>query len=241
VYAKVVQTEQSVMSVALSGAVSLSCDAEEYSFDPRTGEIHIAHMAESGDCVHDALEEYGVTMDSIKWDNVQNRITVEMSYKLLHFTIDLEHDELELQLPQLDESTSIAEAYQLRFGSRLDESVPEGSYSGATSVFGQSVKGMAAFSSAAGTLDFSVSGAISLACDDEPYTYDGSGSISLTNEDVAGDCLHDSLEAYDATIDEVSYDAASNSVTVVVDAFLSISLTLQHVDGHGLPIILDQE
>lgn len=77
--------------------------------------------------------------------------------------------------------------------------------------------------------DLQISGAASVDCKQESYTYDGS-SISLPDEGNSGDCLHDAMASAGIKLESISYDAGADTVTVKVEKIIGISITLSKTD-----------
>lgn len=71
-------------------------------------------------------------------------------------------------------------------------------------------------------------------CKGEPYTYDGATTITLTNVQTAGDCVHDALASIKVggttvggKLTSVKYDPTTDQITVTAQVtFLSVSVTL---------------
>ena len=103
---------------------------------------------------------------------------------------------------------------------------PSGKYHGSKSILGQNVDVSLTVDDASHA-DLAISGPISLTCAKEAYKYDGSSSITLPNSGNAGDCVHDALSQYSASIKSIKYNAGSDSITVSVSAsIISIDVTL---------------
>lgn len=73
----------------ISGVISLDCKNEAYSYTTGSSAISLPNSGKAGDCVHDALEENHVTLESITYDTSSNSIAVEVKYSFLKITIDL--------------------------------------------------------------------------------------------------------------------------------------------------------
>jgi len=102
-------------------------------------------------------------------------------------------------------------------------SSPSGSYTGSTSILGQTLN--VEIMATATTVDLIMDGATSLTCSDEAYTY-ANGEVTLTTAHDDGDCIHDNLDTIGAEIDYVRYDEATNSVEVKVKKGWVISYTI---------------
>merc|ERR1712166_311470 len=107
-------------------------------------------------------------------------------------------------------------------------STPSGTYTGTTSEFGAHVKAtLTIIDTKTVHIDVEVTGitTVSVNCPTEAYTISGS-TITLTNKDTAGDCLHDDLAKDTVTLNSVSYDTSSDSITIKVHKILNISVKL---------------
>merc|ERR1711879_625850 len=61
-----------------------------------------------------------------------------------------------------------------------------------------------------------ITGPITFRCQDESYTIASDGTISITNIDNRGDCIHDNMSKYDLTLKEAKYSSDSDTITVSV-------------------------
>jgi len=104
---------------------------------------------------------------------------------------------------------------------------PSGAYTGSKTILGEEIAATLTFKSAT-ELEFSITGALAVECDNESFTFDSSsGAISLPGADISGDCLHDALSDNSVTLKSVTYDASSDSIAVEVKySILTITLDL---------------
>ena len=81
-----------------------------------------------------------------------------------------------------------------------------------------------------GSMNIVLSGAISVDCDAEEYSYDGDKTITVPGADTAGDCVHDALDTYGASLKGITYAAAADEVTVTtkVPIIGTIDMILSH-------------
>ncbi len=100
------------------------------------------------------------------------------------------------------------------YGLFFASTVPSGFYSGSKSLFGETINAVVNLKTST-TLDFGISGDISLDCKDEAYTVSGS-NVLMTNIGVAGDCAHDALTDNKITLKSIVYDSAADKITVSV-------------------------
>ncbi|GMI02426.1 hypothetical protein TrVE_jg2891 [Triparma verrucosa] len=193
------------MDLSISGVISLSCTDEAYHLDG--SDIVVDNIAQAGDCAHDALEENGVTLKGVTYDESSDTITVSVKYSVMSIDLVL---------------TKTSDDFQVVVTVLSD---PEGTYSGSKTVLGQTINAVVTSNSAT-SMDLSISGVISLSCTDEAYHLDGS-DIVVDNIAQAGDCAHDALEENGVTLKGVTYDESSDTITVSVKySVMSIDLVL---------------
>merc|ERR1719499_876003 len=105
-------------------------------------------------------------------------------------------------------------------------SSPAGEYKGTKKVLGEKIEADLKFSTT--TVEFSISGAVSLDCPNEAYSY-SSGTISLTNIGSADDCAAKALSKYDAKLDSIKYDESKDKITVTVKDGIKVEVELEKV------------
>ena len=98
--------------------------------------------------------------------------------------------------------------------------VPLGKYCGTVSHFGKTLNGEMNFSTN-GMVDFSTSDAISVTCNAEPFTMDGS-LIMITNIGTQDECIHDKLVSNNVNIENVTYSKDTNQITLKANVKISI-------------------
>jgi len=103
---------------------------------------------------------------------------------------------------------------------------PTGTYTGSKSVLGVTIDGKVKINSAT-DMDLEISNAISISCPGEPYTLDGN-SITITNMDKAGDCVHDAVASEPGlSIKSVTYDSSADAITVEAkEGFVALKIVL---------------
>merc|ERR1719411_1407315 len=79
---------------------------------------------------------------------------------------------------------------------------PAGEYTGTKTVLGESLTATMKFSTT--TVEFTLTGPVSLDCPSEPYTY-SNGNIDLTNLGSDSDCVEHDLEQYKASLTGLTY------------------------------------
>lgn len=100
-------------------------------------------------------------------------------------------------------------------------SEPDGTYLGSVPMLGVSSK----MKVKSDTIDFYVSGAFEVSCEDEPYLYEG-GNFELTSTQK-GDCIYDAMASGGVTLKSISYNAKKDYFDVQVqNGRLKINLEL---------------
>jgi hypothetical protein len=104
---------------------------------------------------------------------------------------------------------------------------PSGTYSGTKSILGEKVSATVTIDDTT-HMDLTVSGVVSVNCKGEAYNYDASsGAVTVPGASKSGDCIHDTLQKNGASLQSVSYDASSDSVTVKVKKIIDVTLVLK--------------
>ena len=106
---------------------------------------------------------------------------------------------------------------------------PAGQYQGEQNILGLDIK-VALTIEDANYLDFVISGAASIDCKQVLYKVSGS-TVSLPNVGTAGDCVHDALAEEKITLNSISYDSSTDTITVNVKKVIKIAFLLKHVGG----------
>jgi len=105
---------------------------------------------------------------------------------------------------------------------------PAGTYKGSKTVLGQSINAVVTVDDST-HLDLTLSGATSVNCKQEGYTYDGTSKITLPGLNTAGDCVHDALAGakLPITIKSITYSSTGDDVVIKAGvSFLTVSVTL---------------
>uniref|UniRef100_A0A7S3JTE8 Lipid-binding serum glycoprotein N-terminal domain-containing protein n=1 Tax=Aureoumbra lagunensis TaxID=44058 RepID=A0A7S3JTE8_9STRA len=204
--------------LSLSGPVSLSCADEAYTLDGST--ITLDNVDEDGDCVHDALDEYDVTLESITYDATNDVITIEVKYLVMKISIVMTQDTI-IKFQDL--------AALMIARSHLGAS-PDGVYKGSKTVLGVSITAEMDFADDGNQVDLKISGPITLECDDEPYTLATDGStLTLDNASKSGDCVHDDLKEENVDLESISYDSSSDAIAIKVKySVITVTVDLDH-------------
>jgi len=108
------------------------------------------------------------------------------------------------------------------------DQVPTGTYKGSKTVLGESINAVAVMDGAT-HIDLTLSGSISVACKQEPYSYDGSSKITLPGLNTKGNCVYDALAGapLPVAIKSVTYSVSSDDVVITAGlSFLTVSVTL---------------
>lgn len=102
---------------------------------------------------------------------------------------------------------------------------PSGTYSGEDKFFGVDIKASLHIDDTT-HMDLDISPPASISCKGETYTLAGS-SVTVPGATKPGDCIHDALAKISASLKDVSYDASSDSIKVVVKKIIDVTLTLK--------------
>merc|ERR1712070_1350327 len=148
-----------------------------------------------------------IKFESVTYDSSADSITVNVKKAFLKIAI------------KLTKNAEMEVTYNYRYDA------PRGTYKGSKKVLGLSIDTSLTFDDSS-HFDLLISGAASVDCKQESYTYDGSSSISLPVEGNSGDCLHDAMASAGIKLESISYDSAADTVTVKVEKIIGISITL---------------
>jgi len=220
--------------IVATGPVPVNCDKEDWTYD-NNGVITLPNASKPGDCIYVALNAAGCSISSITYNAASDQITVKLKYSFITISIvcsKVAEDEVAVVptalVPRSTHSSSmtlaeLVDKYYVVFS--LQD--PAGSYKGVKSILGQTVTAVVTFN-AGSTLDFSVTGPVSIVCQGEAYTF-SNGVISITNINKAGDCVHDALDDNAASLKSFTYDSSANDITLELKiSIVSVDFTLQH-------------
>lgn len=98
--------------------------------------------------------------------------------------------------------------------------VPSGQYCGTVSVIGITLNAQMNFPTN-GKIDFSTSDAISITCNAEPFTMDGS-LIMITNIGTQGNCVHDASSSNNVSVESITYSKDTNQITLKASVKIKI-------------------
>ena len=105
---------------------------------------------------------------------------------------------------------------------------PSGTYKGSKTVLGQTINAVVTVDDST-HLDLQLSGATTVDCKQEGYTYDSSSKITLPGLNTAGDCVHDALAGakLPITIKSIEYSQSGDDVEIKAGvSFLTVTVTL---------------
>lgn len=109
---------------------------------------------------------------------------------------------------------------------------PVGKYCGSVSFLNITLKAQMNFPTN-GKIDFSTSDAISITCNAEPFTMDGS-LIMITDIGTQGDCVHDALSRNNVSVESITYSKETNQIllkaNVKIFFTVPVSMTLSLCD-----------
>jgi len=220
--------------IVATGPVPVDCDKEAWTYS--NGVITLPNASKTGDCVYTALSAAGCSIASITYDAASDQITVKLKYSFITISIVLSH--VASPQPLVPRTAVIAAAATESSSPSLKELIdnyyvifaltdPAGTYKGEKSILGENVTAVVTFNTG-DKLDFSVTGPVTIVCTGEDYTY-ANGVISITNINVAGDCVHDALADNSASLKSFTYDTSANTITLALKiSIISVSFTLNH-------------
>jgi len=215
----------STIKFTISGAISVDCDGEAYSYNAPN--LEFPNAGKSGDCLHDALEANGVSLVSTVYDSTSDTVTSKVKFGILSIALTLNKVKSVPVFPTQVYVLPMSELYS-RYFKVFMEGRPDGEYVGTKSILGQQVVSTISVDSDS-VFNFTVAGPVSIDCTNEAYKFSSDGSISLPNIDTAGDCLHDTLATQHVSLTSFSFDQAANEIHITVKySFISITLDLAH-------------
>jgi len=190
---------------SISGPLTIDCPNEPYTI-ASDGTISMVNINNKGDCLHDNMASNDVTLKGIKYSADSDTISVSVKYKFLSETLTLN-----------------------KVNDAIVATALSGKYSGTKTIVGVEIIASVAFSSDM-KVELTLSGPLTIDCADESYTMASDGTISMTNINVDGDCLHDNMASNDVTLKGIKYSSDSDTITVTVKyKFLTESLTLSKI------------
>jgi len=102
---------------------------------------------------------------------------------------------------------------------------PAGTYKGSKDIFGEDIE--ATVTQVDSThMSMTVSGAVSVNCGYEPYTY-SNGVINVSNAQTPGDCIYEALNHDGLSLKSVSYNPSRDMITVTVQKGFFLSLDIE--------------
>jgi len=208
-------TTDGTVEFTIAGPVALDCTSEPYTY--ASGTISLTNLGNDDDCVKSDLDKYSAKLKSLSYDEGSDKITASVKYSIL--TIDLEMDKVSGEM--------VVKAVEANLGG-----APAGEYKGTKTILGDSITADMKFSTTGdGTVEFTITGPITLDCKNEAYTY-SSGTISLTNIGSSDDCVAKAMSANHVTLKSLTYDESSDTVTADVKySFLDVKLTMNKQSG----------
>jgi len=207
--------EDMKVDFSLTGPITIDCENEDYTI-ASDGTISLTNINTSGDCLHDALASSDVTLKGIKYSSDSDSITASVKYSFFTETLTLS-------------KVSATQKVYLP----LVTTAPDGEYSGTKKILGETITASVTFGDDL-TLNFDLTGPLTIDCTNEAYTIASDGTISVTDINTAGDCLHDALASNDVTLKGIKYATDSDTITVSVKySFLTESITLTKVTAYA--------
>ena len=214
--------------LGITGAATLSCANEAYSYNAGSSSLQLPNIAKTGDCIHDALAKQSASIKSITYDAGADTISVTVKKSFLSLVLVLTktaEGEVEVAASSLALPGVAAEEWFA--AAAAPSAAPSGTYTGSKSVLGKSITATLKIDGAT-AFDLGITGAATLSCANEAYSYNaGSSSLQLPNIAKTGDCIHDALAKQSASIKSITYDAGADTISVTVKkSFLSLVLVL---------------
>ena len=98
--------------LGITGAATLSCANEAYSYSAGSSSLQLPNIAKTGDCIHDALAKQSASIKSITYDAGADTIsvTVKKSFLSLVLVLTKTADVKEVQLESQSEPSQHCEA-----------------------------------------------------------------------------------------------------------------------------------
>jgi len=110
----------------------------------------------------------------------------------------------------------------------VDAAAPTGTYKGGKTALGETLNAMVVIGDTT-HMDLTLSGALSVACKQEAFSFDGTSAVTLPGLNAAGDCVHDALAAapLPVSIKSIAYSGSSDNIEITAKvSFLTLTLTL---------------
>jgi len=221
--------------IVATGPFPVTCDQEPYSYV--NGVLALPNANTPGDCVYEALHGAGASISSMSYDPASDQITATFKISVISIKIVLSKVQIETPenalIPRTNQRTAVAAPTMLlrelvdKYFVVFSLQDPAGTYKGVKSILGETVTAQITFNGGS-TLNFSVTGPVSIVCSGEAYTY-ANGVVSITNVNTPGDCLYNALSQNKATLKDVTYDTTTDTVTVDLKiSVIAVSFTLDH-------------
>ena len=77
-----------LLDFSVTGDFSLDCDSETYTF--RDNQVYLTNIAQSSDCVYSALNDNGVTLESIVYNDDADKLTVSLKHGFIKVKMELD-------------------------------------------------------------------------------------------------------------------------------------------------------
>jgi hypothetical protein len=224
----------SALNLQFSGPLTLNCANEPYSISGST--ITLTNINTQGDCVHDALQQNSVSIESISYDATGDDINVKAKYSFLSLSFELDHESRTCRNNRPASLRSLPEAFDKYFNTYSLRD-PVGNYAADKVIFGTEIKSELKFNGA--DFDFSIDSPVTLSCNDEAFTESGS-TLIISNLNSSTDCMNQLSQSWSVTVESLAFDATTNEINANVKfAGLPITLTYSH-ESNRAPIVIAQ-
>jgi len=208
---------------SFTGPLTINCPDEDYTMDS-DGTITLTNLGTQGDCLQKNLADNDVTLKGITYSASNDEIELSFKWKFISESLDLHKATNTLPAPTVSQTTPLEKDISF-----VEDFAVTGEYSGSKSIIGVEITATMTFGDNM-EVEFSISGPLTIDCPNEPYTIASDGTISMTNINNDGDCLHDNMASNDVTLKGIKYSADSDTISISVKyKFLSESLTLNKV------------
>jgi len=198
---------------SFTGPLTINCPDEDYTLES-DGTIKLTNLDTPGDCLEKNLADNDVTLKSLTY-SANDEITLSFKWKFLSQSLVLHRETKTFP--------------NTRFAKALS-----GEYSGTNTIFGDDIMVSITFSDDM-KAKFTLSGPLTIECTEESYRIAFDGTISMTNIEVKGDCLHDTMSSSDVTLKGIKYSPDPDAITVTVKyKLLTKSLSLSKVSKIAL-------
>ena len=84
--------------VKTTGLETLDIDCKNEAYSLSGSKINLTHLNDQGDCVHDALDKYGLAMKAINYNAGGDSIEIQIKKGILTIKVDLSHTGMDIDV-----------------------------------------------------------------------------------------------------------------------------------------------